>query len=598
MAKLSQKILIGITAVYFISFIAFFIFSVLNFAGVNIIGQKLTNPKVHDLNIELSTIKNKPASEIQILSNFKISWILTNSFRLLVEHLLVIQSMAIIIIFSLLIPWKLGPQGMQTPFVDVIGKSIFIFLILTLLYTGLFEGLLPGILKKQSDQENLTTIAIDYFEKAKTEISSSHIDRNYGEIVNMLKAYLQIDPENIVIESALDWAEGELTVKGATDNDSIDQELLTEKKGKEAAELIKKATDYYNSEDYFSSLYYANLAFKLDDSRQEAQRIAAESREAIRSLEPDQSEREAKMYFDLKRTGFNTLNEGNPIDAYYIFKELSNISNSDKDIPEFLDRSLKEISNISFFIDEVENYDSLPGIEKLTFLSNRQLLVTIGKMIPLDNNEAFFIDMEVIKFETGMKIKSHFTTKYGKYDSASKSIIMNAIDRENSNSNYKPRYIIGENIKPDKNILKIEPNLTELRYLGQNSSNIKFMNILELFKYAPVFEKYGYIKEPVYIVILQRIIQPFTFLVVSFLSVSLGWFLRIRKYKFPFIAILLTPLVAYLIHNILSIYQFGMDLILAWALFKTGFYPALVILIVSQAIILFISLITIASQKE
>ncbi|MCK5152960.1 MAG: LptF/LptG family permease, partial [Spirochaetales bacterium] len=448
------------------------------------------------------------------------------------------------------------------------------------------------------EQLYLTEMALDYFEKADNEISSEKADKNYSYIVDMLKAYLQIDPKNIIVDDTLNWAESTFEIKtDIVNTNNIDNNKKITK-GQEAADLIIKAADYFKKEDYFSALYYANLAFDLDNSRHEAQRIAAESRDAIRSLEPDSSERDAKIYFEQKRLGFNTLNEGNPIDAYYIFKKLSVESNKDKDIPEFLNRSLEEISRISFFIDEAEKYLTIPGIDDIVFLNNQKTLIYIDKMIMLDENKAYFFNIEVINWDSSNKISKHYTAPYGKYNSKSESIIMNAIDRDISNRSYKPLYITGADIEPENLILKLSPNLIDLNYLGQSFNSIRFMNIIELFNYGSIFNSYGYIKEPAQILLLERIAKPFTFLIISFLSVSLGWFLRIRKYTFPLFALLLIPIIAYLINNILSIYEFGVNLILGYSLFMTGFYPALIILIVSQAIILFFSLVSIASQKD
>lgn len=595
MDKLTQKTLITIIIFYLLAFICFFVFSIISFTSVNIVGKTLDNPDDHSLTLDISIFREKPESEIQILANYKISWILSNSLKLFIQYLIPIQSTALIVAFSLIFPWKLGPQGMQIPFVDVIGKSIFLFLILTLIFSGLTEGLLPGILKKQSDQLYLTNLATGYFEKAKKEITSDKKDKDYNYIVTMLKAYLQIDPGNPVVDDTLDWAESTFNIK--TDIiDTINNNKVTT--GQEAADLVLNAQDYFEKEDYFSALYYANMAFKLDDSRSDAQRIAAGSREAIRSLAPDKSEIEAKEYFNEKRTGFNLLNEGNPIEAYYIFKKLSVESNEDKDIPEFLARSLKEISDKSFFIDETDKYISVPGTNDITFLNNHESLIYIEKMILLDEGKAFFFNIEVIKLDKSNKIIKHFSAPFGKYNSESKSIIMNAIDRNHNNISLKPDYYIGSDIEPENLILKLSPTLPELKYIGQAGNTIKFMNIVELFNYGSIINKYGYIKEPTQILLLERIVKPFTFLIVSFLSVSFGWFLRIRKYTLPLLALIFVPVIGYLINNILSIYEFGIELVLGFFLLKTGFYTAVIILIVSQALILFFSLVTIASQKN
>ena len=213
MDKLPQKTFIIIIIFYILAFIVFFSFSILNFSSINIVGETITNPDAAELHIDISVSRDKPSSETQLLSNFKINWIISNSIRLFIQYLLPIQITALIIVFSLFFPWKLGVQGIQIPFVDVIGKSIFLFLILTLVFTGLTEGILPGVLKKQSEQLYLTEIAIDYFERADREIDSGKPNKDLNKISTLLKAYLQIDPGNSVVKTALDWAAETKAVK-------------------------------------------------------------------------------------------------------------------------------------------------------------------------------------------------------------------------------------------------------------------------------------------------------------------------------------------------------------------------------------------------
>ena len=598
MDKLPQKTFIIIIIFYILAFIVFFSFSILNFSSINIVGETITNPDAAELHIDISVSRDKPSSETQLLSNFKINWIISNSIRLFIQYLLPIQITALIIVFSLFFPWKLGVQGIQIPFVDVIGKSIFLFLILTLVFTGLTEGILPGVLKKQSEQLYLTEIAIDYFERADREIDSGKPNKDLNKISTLLKAYLQIDPGNSVVKTALDWAEGTKAVKTVDYEPARDLKSVNEENKNKAADIIDKATTYYNNEDYFSALYNANLAFKLDPSRLDAQRLAAESREAIRSLEPDRSEKEAKIYFERKREGFDKLEGGDPIGAYYIFNELSKSSTNDGDIQVFLGRSLEGISEISFFTEEAEENMTLPGIDDIVFLDNDLTLIHIGKMILPGEEKAFFFNIEVMTIDKTGEISKHYTAPYGKFNSGSNSIIMHAIDRDNSDISIKPEYLIGTAGSPEDIILRLTPKLEELIYLGQVANSIKFMNVLELFHFASIFSNFGHIKEPAQIILLERILKPFTFLIVSFLSVSLGWLLRIRRYTFPWFAFMLVPVITYLINNILSIYEYGMGLVLGFALFKTGFYMALTILIVSQAIILFLALVSIASQRD
>ena len=180
MDKLPQKTFIIIIIFYLAALISFFIFSIYSFTSVDIVGKTLENPEAHGLNMDISILRENDEAEIQLLSNFKINWILSNSLKLFIKYLLPIQSTALIVAFSLIFPWKLGAQGMQVPFVDIIGKSIFLFLILTLVFAGLTEGLLPGTLKRQSDQLYLTQMATGYIDQAKNELNSENKDKDYN----------------------------------------------------------------------------------------------------------------------------------------------------------------------------------------------------------------------------------------------------------------------------------------------------------------------------------------------------------------------------------------------------------------------------------
>ena len=596
MNKLPQKTFLIVIIFYLAVFIVFFSYSIYSYASINVTAKTLENVSPHGLNMDISIHREKPDSQVQILSNFKIPWIINNSFKLFINYLLPVHSTALIIAFSLFFPWELKAQRMQTAFVNVIGKSIFLFLILTLIYTGLTEGFLPGILQKQSEQNYLTEIAVDYFNKAKIEIDKPEQNKDFSRIVKMLDAYLQIDPDSPVVLDTNKWAKSRLAVK--TDQIVKKDEEPSKAKEPTAADLILKADNYFNNEDYFSALYYADLAYKLDNSRQKAQRIAAESRNAIRSLEPGKSERDAKKTFQMKRDAFNFLESGDPISAYYKFKKLIQTETDDPDIKEFLNQSLNAISKNTFFIDDVEKYSDFPGINNITFLDDSNTLIHIKKMIIVNESETYFFNIEVIKFDNTNSISKHFSSKYGKYWADSSSILMDAIDREDNSLSYKPVYLKGKDSSPDNIILKINPNLFSLQFLGQPLNVTKSMNVFNLFKYAPIFDKFGYVSDPVNILILERILKPFTFLLVSFFSVSLGWFLRIRKFSFPWFAILMIPIITLMIYELLSVYEYAMNLFLGFVLLQTGFYLALAFLLISQALLLFISMVSIASQKN
>ncbi len=596
MDKIARKTGTIIIIFYLLAFVFFLAYSVVNFSGLTVIGTPSASVESGQLNKVLSILRDNPEAEIQILYSFKLSWILRNSLRLFIQNILPLQSAALVFIFSLFFPWRTGKQRMEIHFVNIIEKSIFLFLILTLVFTILTEGLLPGILKKQANQLYMSEMAVDYFTEANDIINSDSGNKDYKSIILMLKAYLQIDADNPAVKSTLDWAAGNVEVK--KDSKPADSGINLEQNANKAADYIIRAEEYLADEDYYSSLYYADLAYKLDSTREDAQRAAAKSREGIRSLEPDQNDREAREYYELKKTGFDKLQNDDPIGAYYIFRSLSLSTMDDGDIIEFLNRSEEKISQISFFVDEAEKYQYLPGIENIVYLENDQTLIHIGKMILLGSEEAFFYNIEVVELNSNGDISRHYTAPYGKYLFKSKSIIMQVIDRDNEGISFRPEFIVGDSETPEDILLTVSPGLSEMEFMGDTDNSIKFMNIIQLFRASSVYDKYGYLKEPVEIILLNRILKPFTFLIISFISVSIGWFLRFRNSSLPWLALITMPFIPFVLKYILSVYEYCIKLLLGFALLQTNFTIAIIVLIISQGILLFAALVSIAGQKD
>ena len=277
---------------------------------------------------------------------------------------------------------------------------------------------------------------------------------------------------------------------------------------------------------------------------------------------------------------------------------LSEKGNKDEDIPEFYNRALEAVRQSSFFTDEAQEFESYPGLENIVFRNGGRTIIKIGKMVQIDRQQAYFYNIERITLDQGAHESVHFKVRYGKYEPDSNSILINAIDRDNSRISQKPEIIAGKLESPDDAVIKLEPELDDFSYLGQMNRTIGNLTIFELFRLSSVLSQFGYVREPVLIEILDRITKPFTFLIVSFFSVGLGWMLRRRKSSFPLFALILTPLIPFILNSILQLYGFGIKLLMGYSLLKTGFTVSLIILLVTQAVILFISLLSVASQRN
>ena len=96
---------------------------------------------------------------------------------------------------------------------------------------------------------------------------------------------------------------------------------------------------------------------------------------------------------------------------------------------------------------------------------------------------------------------------------------------------------------------------------------------------------------------LMRILNPFLFLVVSLLAVSMGWANRARYLgRPPLLTYVMIPVLPFLVSNVIDLLVHAHRILLGFIFVTLSFTVALVLLIALQAVLLVISLLVLAGQ--
>lgn len=576
----------------------------------------------------------------KILSFFYIDNALKNGLRLFFKYLIPIHAVAILIAYSLFIGVEETYSNRGSPIHEIISPIVIFIIILTALFTIVNVWINPMIVESIRNNEEKSHISRNYYKNAKTEIDSAEgmvsqgREKNYRNAFILIQSALKLNPEysdalklekeirRKIIEEGISLVDPSKTHK--IGQKAKNDEVFIE--GLNADGLMKKANSLYDKEDYFSAYYYAQMAFKLDNQRLDARNLSLKAMNKIKAYELSIEDEEIKYLYIKKQNGYNKLINGAYIDAYYIFKELLNEYPDDPDIKDYLNKVIEEfIKKLTFFYDEVANLDLLPSVQNILFINEKDELKTefvfIEKMVTVREG-IFFKNIEVLKLLYNGQILSHIKAPYGKYIYVDTSnlkennkkggqhhinfncIYKNKADFENNPgeaTDLSPVNLVKDKIKTDDltNILRLRPDIQFLDNLSIDNNAIDSIGLLELISTSlnPGFKKAGHLEKLINIEIIIRILNPFLFLFISFISITIGWVCRSRYTNRPPILLLFfIPIFPIIIFFLIELFILAQRTIFSFTILSLGFIPTLSIFIVVQSSLIILSLILIAGK--
>lgn len=529
---------------------------------------------------------------------------LYQGLRLFIEHLIPIQATALLLAYSLFFnhqayeATRTGP-GTRRSFHGFVSRTVVLIIILTSAYTFLYTASLPLIQRRIQELEYLSRSARSFLSDAEAAEENKQLDQAHF----FYNLYLSIDPDDrkvlrqrakIVEEMAVSDRETKKETKPA------EQREIEAQKGFSVGELLEKAGQYMQTEDYFSAHYYASLVLAMDPSNQDAENIRFRAWEQLTGYLPSNSDAAATAFFEAKLEGLAALEEGKTIEAYYQFKRLSDAYPRDVDVAEFLEESRSRMSEISFFEDEVLPTLALPGITGITFLNSGSRGGKGGTQVVYLNRTVntpkgiYFHGIEILDFNRDGRLKLHLTAPYGKLDE--NQINMQCLHRSDPESTFYPEYEVGGPGEKG-HMVALNQKIQHLPYYTPDRKSIFRLGISELWQIRDSYERAGYDRQDIEMEFLMRILNPFLYLIVSLLAVSMGWAYRARYLgRPPLLTFVLIPVLPFLISHVIELLVHAHRILLGFIFVTLSFTVALVLLVALQAVFLVISLLVLAGQ--
>ncbi len=540
--------------------------------------------------------------EDTLLYFYKTPWIFEEALRLLIEHFPVVSVSAVLIAFSTY-PAEQAKLLEGTGVISAsTSRTIVLFLVFTLFYSILSIGLLPELYETRHNRIYQSSLARSYLQQAETAEQQGNLERAY----TLYRDYLSIDSDTRAIKEKVNYLEGQVSLQEAQEKQRITQEDPQESlwhdeyRDMSASELVEKGRQALDNNDPFTAHYMALIAQRLaqreEQTREDAKRLAARAWEAIGAMEPSREEQQARETYNQKVSGYEALTRQQPVKAYYIFKDLREKRPGDPDVKEYYRRSMQQAQQVSYFIDEAERFKSNPGIRKIVYMDRSRTLVYIEKLV-IENGNHWAYGIELMNIsETGTGVLEHMSVPYGKI--SGETLIMKGIDRSNENRSIEPTVYVSQENDPLRTVLKLAPSIPQLMRLSREQEFLNRLTLPDLLALQPVITEFGYPAYRFEVLTLLRILEPFLFLIFATFAIAFGWHTRVHKSGFPWLVLIVAPLLPFVLDRLIILYEHLHTLLLTAVVLNFGFVSGAVGLLVLEAVLLFLALFSVALQKE
>jgi len=370
-----------------------------------------------------------------------------------------------------------------------------------------------------------------------------------------------------------------------------------------STQAISMGTAAFNEKRYFDAHWLFTLGERLavegSAEAANAARYASDAWNMIASQAPNLREQRLYQIYNLKLSGYQAMNTGDWIRAFYIFQELLTITPDDPDAVNFLAASERGAKEIAFFIDEMElSLGEILTGALFSLPNNYGRAVIRFSSLTTSNDVAYGMGFEYMSFDENSSLVTSVRSRYAKLlpvilnEKEQVLVLTHALDRDNKDNNYDSEWLAGNKIVGG---ILLNIKFEELLLLSYIRRGLLKLQVTDLFLAAEISNNFGYVYQIFQAEILNRIGSALFFLPVAILVIVIGWRYRVKE-RPRYLFIIMLPVLPVVFLGFVFLYTSLINTLGIWLVLSMGFGLALTIYIVIMALFLFISLIVLSAQ--
>jgi hypothetical protein len=484
-----------------------------------------------------------------------------SSFRFRAAILLFIDWMPALQISGILVGYALAfakdvPESVERwsgVQLDFLKGAFIVALVCISIYAILSEGVGPAFQGKQQDSLAESGAYAEYLSVAR----ESSEQGDFGAAEFRANAALRIWPKSPEAVSLLESirydmasAAGENAAGTAELPNGDAEPVLPESSGLSVLSALDRARQAEAALDFYTAHYYAMLAYKLapdtDPNKVEALRFSSRVWNRITSGTDRIQAEGAAALFAIKRQGYDAIQSGDYLRAYYILLSLQEQeaalkdSAVDPDVTRFLEIARQGVLKSFFFIDETLNLELFEASRNVFFVirqdDGRSAAVFVHGLTYTGSGStdvAYLRGFEYALFERDGSLSYQISVPYAKMfpygngKTTRPQLLLRSVDRNRIGKEIEMEVVAGSLPDQDRSVLLLDMPYEDLNLVFLANRGPSAMNLLDLMRFESKAERYGFSRRVYVSEILNRLADPFLILIVSVYALILGWKYRL-----------------------------------------------------------------------
>ena len=554
------------------------------------------------------------------LAYFSTRWRLIQGFLNYLDLFPALTLSALVIPFGFKIEDQETIYTHSTQYVQTLKQAMIAAIAASTIYGLLFSLALPVA---RNFEANLIFEGRLY-QQARERAQESAVRGDWAEALHMLNICERIWPggpehTNMKIE-AMVRTEGERLANVQLPN--ILAETASQSLGRNvtlnAAEAIAMAETALAEERFFDAHWLATLASRLASPGSAdiavATRLSGRAWHAINSLAPTAAQTHQQMIFRMKREGYEALLAGDWIRSYYIFRDLLVLSPEDPDIPRFLAMSESGVSQVAFFLDELEmslgriltgavfSFPYSPSVIHPSPLLPGRLVMRFYSL-STSSDSAFGIGAEIMAFDSEGRRLWLMEAPYVKikpfaHDGISSlAILLRALDRTDVTRRWEPE-IRNFGQSTQSGVLIVLPVSWDNFFLLTNvRRGFYLLSMAELRTAAENLGRFGYLPQIFEWELLERFVRPLLLLPFGIFAIVMGW--QYRALKRPrFMGIVMLGVLPLVFNGLVLFSRNWLNNLGVMTVIRLGFNNAAIIFGAGIVLLLVLSIIALSTRQR
>lgn len=533
-----------------------------------------------------------------VLLRFQWDWIMRNALARLIDAVPALQVFSVLLTFSLLINLVeiRASKGEVPSFFSLVNGPIVFLLVMTVLYAVLVLVAQPRLESGRDELAARTQMS----ERFRAQADENFANGKYSLAATELRHYLAINPDDQevldLLQEATDLAERQADRDEPEGLEEVRR--ITDRQDLDAAESLRLAQQYYESENYITALYYARLARELDPEREDAARLVGVAMERLATGGPTEAETEERTLFLRKRAGYRAFEQGRYLDAYYLFRDLAERYPGDPDVRLYLRDVREKLQEQAFFLEEILPIVAMTGGTDLTFLNRPDKAgseyLHIDKVVQSATG-TYAMGIEALGVNDDGTLLYHLAAPYGKVRDG--TLNMHAVSEKDRDDTVAPRYYAGSRPDEIEHVVMLHVPARDLAVIAKANESLRSAVLGDLLRMTSVLDDYGYGIHRPRSELLRRILEPFSFIVIALFAIALAWQLRSRYVARPPIAALaLVPLFPFVVYYGFVCYRYAMHVLSTHLLLHIGMAGSLAATVGFQGVLLVVALLLVATR--